>query len=517
MTGRLKYLLIIFMAMIIAEASAQNSQVLYYMNLPQNHMINPALRPSNSLYIGLPAISGINMNINNNFVNFSDVFYKGPGRDSIISILHPDYNIDDFLAKIKDKNFFEPESTVQLLGLGFSVGKDMYFFLDINDRITGNLVLPGDLFRLALKGNEQFIGSKIDLSSLNGDLKYYREIGLGFSKNFTNKLRIGVKGKLLFGIAGVSIDNRSLGITVNDKSSNVLGTDPAVNVSDYSHVLDADMVVNVSAPLSVYMGANQNIDSVVFDKNRFKTASGITDFLLGKKNFGLGLDIGATYNISDKIMVSAAITDLGFITWNSDVTNLKAKGQFEFSGINVLNVVNGSKTFSELGQEILDSLNKSVNFSASNVPYTTYLPFGVTLGGSYSLTNNVSFGLLSYSRFIGKQIRESLTLSTNLNLSNAFSGSLSYTIANNQYNNLGAGLAFRAGVVQFYILTDRIPVVWNRIKGDITTNDINGTHTTPYNVPLPANWNTINLRLGMNLVFGNKVKNKNDKPMLQVE
>ena len=86
-------------------------------------------------------------------------------------------------------------------------------------------------------------------------MKYYREIGVGFSKNYNNRLRIGVKGKLLFGIAGVSIENKSLGITVND---------------DYSHTLDADLTVNISAPLNVYMDSDKNIDSIVFDDNRFE-------------------------------------------------------------------------------------------------------------------------------------------------------------------------------------------------------------------------------------------------------
>jgi hypothetical protein len=491
MIGKTKYILILLLAMIIADASAQNSQLLYYMNLPQNHLLNPALRPSNSLYIGLPAISGINLNINNNFVNFSDIFIKGQPSDSIISFLHPNYNIDDFLAKIKNKNSFEAETSVQLFGLGFSVGKDCYVFLDINERIDGNVVLPGDLLKLAFKGNEGFVGNKIDLSSLRGDLKYYREIGLGFSKNFTNKLRIGVKGKLLFGIAGISLDNKSLGITVNN---------------DYSHTLDANLSVNISAPLRVYMDSKNNIDSVVFDNNRFKTANGVSNFVLGNKNMGLGLDIGATYDISDKLIVSAAITDIGFIRWNRDITNLKAKNQFEFSGLNMLDVINGTKTIDELGKDMVDSLKNAFIVSNSNVPFTTFLPFGVTLGGSYNLTSRISLGLLSYSRVIGKQIRESMTLSANLNLGNALSTSLSYTVANHRFDNLGAGLAFRAGICQFYILTDRIPVIWNKIKVD-----------TKSTIFLPANWNTINLRLGMNLVFGNRIKKKDDKPMVLVE
>jgi hypothetical protein len=490
MTSKTKYILIVILAMIFVSGSAQNSQVLYFMNLPQNHLMNPALRPSNSLYIGLPGVSGINIGINNNLINFSDVFMKGQSSDSVYSILRKGYNIDKFLDKIKDKNSIEAETSVQLFGLGFSAGKDLYIFFDINDRFDGNFVIPGDFFRLGLKGNESFVGKTIDFSALSADMKYYREYGLGFSKNFTSKLRIGVKGKILSGIAAASIDNRSLGINVN---------------SDYSHTINANLDINMSDPLDVYYDTNNNIDSIVFDEKRFKTTKGITDFILGKTNTGLAFDIGATYTITNKITVSAAITDLGFIRWKKDLSNLSTKNSFTFNGLDMLGVVNGTKTIDEVGKEMLDSLKNSFVFTNSRKPFTTYLPFGVTLGGSYNLTKNVSVGVLSYTRFIGKQVRESLTLSGNLNLGNSFSTSISYTAANRQYDNIGFGLAFRPGIFQFYILTDRIPVTWNKL----IINDKGG------NILLPANWNTFNLRLGMNLAFGNRIKKKNDKPMIE--
>jgi hypothetical protein len=490
MTGKIKYMLIIILAVNLAEASAQNSQVMYFMNIPQNHLINPAFRPSNSVYIGLPVVSGINLNINNNFVNFSDVFIKGQVKDSIITFLHPDYNVDKFLAKIKDKNSLEPEMMIQLLGVGFSVGKDTYVFLDINERIDGNIVLPGDLFKLALKGNEGFVGSKIDLSSLRGDIKYYREFGAGFSRNFTDRLRIGIKGKLLFGLAATSIDNKSLGITIND---------------DYSHTLDANLTVNISGPVNVSMDSKNNIDNIDFDDSRFKTSSGIRDFFSGRKNMGLGLDIGATYALTDRIVVSASVTDLGFIRWRKDVTNLKANNQFVFNGLDMFDVLKGTKTFDEVGNDMLNSLKDAFVVSNTKEPFTTYLPFNISLGGSYNIAKQFSVGLLSYSRIIGKQVREALTLSANINIGSSLSASLGYTAENHQYENLGAGLTFRAGVTQFYLVTDRIPVMWNRIKNDNS------------NIILPSNWNTFNLRLGMNLVFGNNAKEKNDKPMIMVE
>jgi len=489
MTVKLRYILTLLLAMVIADLAGQNSQVMYYMNLPQNHLLNPAMRPSNKVYIGLPALSGINLNVNNNFVNFSDVFMPGKTGDSVITFLHPDNDINDFIDKIRDKNSLQPQALVQLFGLGFSAGKN-YIFIDINDRIEGNMVIPGDIFKLALLGNESFVGDKIDLSSFRGDVKYYREIGVGFSRDFTSKLRIGVKAKVLKGIATASIKNRSLEIAVND---------------DYTHSLDADMTLNISAPLRVYMDAEHNIDSLVFDEKRFDVTSNIIDFALGKQNTGFGIDIGATFDVTEELVVSAAITDLGFIKWKKDLTNLNAESQFTFSGLNMTDVINGTKTFEELGQEMIDSLKNSFKVSDSKDPFTTYLPVGFTLGGSYNLTKSFSLGVLSYSRFIGKQIRESLTLSANANFGSAFSTSVSYTASNRRFDNLGLGLAFRPGIFQFYLLSDRIPIVWNRIKTDGST------------IPLPASWNTIHLRLGMNLVFGNKVKKKDDKPMVLIE
>ena len=55
-------------------------------------------------------------------------------------------------------------------------------------------------------------------------------------------------------------------------------------------------------------------------------------------------------------------------------------------------------------------------------------------------------------------------------------------------------------------MTDRIPVTWNKLIFDNNSKVI-----------LPSNWNTANLRFGMNLAFGNRVKSKNDKPMVLVE
>jgi hypothetical protein len=460
------------------------------MNIPQNHLLNPALRSTNSAYVGIPVLSGFTINVNNNFLNFSDIFIKG-GADSLLPFLHPGYDPDEFLSKIKEKNSIEPGFTMPLLGLGFSAGKDMYFFLDIIDKFEGNVVIPKDLFRFSLLGAEDFVGSDFDLSALRANLKYYREIGMGFSRNFSRRLRVGVKAKLLFGIASASIDTRTLALSVKD---------------EFSQSLDADVMVNLSAPLDVYISPDHKFDSIAFDDSRFDSGRGVRDFMFNNRNFGLGLDLGATYEVNTKLSVSAAITDLGFIKWKSDLTSIHIKSKFDFNGLDLPDVYDGTTTIESAVDEVLDSLENSYTITDLSTPFKTYMPFGITFGGNYDVTDYFNVGLLSYSRVLAKQVKQSLTLSGNLNLGSSLSLSLAYTAANHRYDNLGAGLAFRAGFFQFYSIVDRIPLSWNRV----TNSDGNS-------FSVPSNLNTINARFGINFVFGNKTKKKLDKPMVLVE
>jgi hypothetical protein len=490
MIGHIKFILILFFAALSFGVSAQNRQVSYFMNIPQNHLANPAYKPSSSVYIGLPGMSGFSVSVNNNFLKFSNVFLKGQTNDSVLTFLHPDFNADDFLSTINDKNSIEPRISVPVLSVGFAAGEDGYFSLDIIDRIDGNIVLPGDLFGLALKGNEGFAGSKIDLSSLRTDMKYYREAGFGYSRQITSRLRMGVRGKLFFGVAAASVKNNALSVTVND---------------DYSHVIDADLSVNISAPFNVTKETNGDIKSIEFDDSALDSRNKVLKYMLSGENMGFGIDIGATYDVSERIKVSAAVTDFGYINWKRDVNNFVASNQFVFNGLDLSEVIDGTKSFDEVGNEMLDSLKNAFRVSDTNNSFKTFIPLGFTVGASYNLTPSLSAGLLSYTRFIGKQVKEALSISANANIGTSFSASLSYTAVNQSYDNIGAGIAFRTGFFQFYMLTDMIPFSWNKIVIDNST------------IPLPVSFNTINLRLGMNLVFGNRNKEVHDKPMITVE
>ncbi|MCU0362721.1 MAG: DUF5723 family protein [Bacteroidales bacterium] len=473
----------------LAEVPAQHNQVMYYMNIPQAHILNPAFRPSNSAYIGLPVISGVKANVGNNFVNFSDVFMKDEATDSIYTILDPDYDIDDFLAKTKKQNVFDVNAMVQTLGVGFNVGKEGYVSLDVNERVEGSLVIPGDLFTLVFKGNEGFAGSTVNLSSLSASAVYFREAGLGYSTPVSNNIRIGVRGKVLFGIGAAVIDNKELSIDIAD---------------DYSHTFNADVALNVSAPLVIAKDEDGNIESIDIDDSELQDLNQQFRYLSGTGNPGFGIDIGASFTLSEKFSLSASVIDLGFIRWKQDVTNFSTENQFVFDGIDMLSVIDGSESFEDLADEMLDSLQNAFKVTDTYEPFTTYLPTGIIAGGSYRLNKTFSLGLLSYSRIVNSRISETLTFTGNVNVGTFLSASAGYTFSTMGYDNLGAGLALRAGIFQVYAVADRIPLKWNNIESGGA------------GIPLPSGWNFVNLRVGFNLLFGNKIKKREDKPMVEI-
>lgn len=475
-----RFLLTLFFSLIVTVVSAQNSQVLYFMNLPQNHLLNPALRPSNRVYVGVPALTGININITNNFFNFSDLLPEGLKiTGSSVPFLNPDFDRDKFLSRIKDLNYFEPKVDIHLFGLGFTAGKDLYVFMDVTDHADINLVAPRDLIKLAFLGNQAFTGQTLDLSNTHADFNYYHEIGIGASKNITTKLRIGAKGKLLFGVAAGSLNTTEISLKINN---------------DYTNTLNTNGTFDLSAPVIVYADSNNDIDSVRFDEERFETSHGIDKFLTNTKNAGFGLDLGAEYSITNKIVVSAAITDLGLIKWKTDLANIETHSNIELSGLDFEDIYEGNADANDVFNDALDSIRHALYTTGEPKPFTTKLPFGAVVGGKYVLNNMFSFGVLSYSRFIGQQVREALTVSANMNIGSSVSAALAYTACNDSYSNIGIGIGLRASVFQFYFLVDRIPLSWKK------TGEENNSFA------LPANWNTIHTRFGLNLLFGNRMK-----------
>ncbi len=462
-------------------SNAQTSQSLYFMNIPQASTLNPALKPTGRFYLGLPGISDISVRLDNNFLSVSNLFTGGIISDSTLAFLEESEWLEEFVNGLGDNNSLESQAGVRLFGLAFTVKDDLRITFDITERADANIVFPGDLLRLGFQGNEGFIGQSIDLSTLRTDASIWHEFGIGASKNVTPKLRVGARVLVLSGVASAFLANRGVTLTVND---------------DYTHTVNADMALNISAPVNFITEEDGSIHGAEFDNARFDDDRNIIEYLKAMANPGLGIDLGAEYRFNDKLAVSAAVTDLGFIKWKRDRQDITVNTTFDFNGLTMQDVYDESLDFGELLNWTLDTLQNVAVLDKSAPAYTCRLPATVTVGFSYTPVKFFTAGLLSRTRFEGRQAHQALTLSGNFNFGNVFSTTLAYTAANRRYDNLGFGFAIRGGFMQFFALVDNVPVKFTSVEYD------------GKDYRIPGNWSMVHARLGLNLVFGNREREK---------
>ena len=460
LTGKFFLLLLIYSAF-ISGLYAQNSQTLYFIDrLPQSSLINPAFQHHHNYHIGLPGISSINVNAKTNFVSFSDIFFRHPQSDSLLTFLHPDADIGEFKSKLLNMNSLSQDLGLNILSFGFRAGKSFFSF-NISERSSFKADLPRDLFLLGLEGNEQFMGVEAVLSDLGADLIYFREYAAGYSRRVNERISLGGRAKLLFGKAGLFLADTDMS----------LFTDP----ESYNTRVRSRFNMNLSMPVTLVKNDDGDIEEVI---SNFGTEGyDPLDFIFNSRNTGFALDIGATYRIIDQATVYASITDLGFINWKEDVYNFSVDGDFEYDGINLSPLFNDDD-FDPV-DNLLDSIKGIFSLNDTRKSFSSGLPARVYLGGSYDLTPELSLGLLSRSEIYNGRLDQAFTLSANSNIGRWLSASLSWSMMNNSYNNLGVGLVLRGGGFQLYAISDNLNTVF-----------------------YPHRTRSANLWVGLNLVFG---------------
>ncbi|HVN59238.1 MAG TPA: DUF5723 family protein [Bacteroidales bacterium] len=464
-----------------ALLNGQTSSVAYFMNLPQSRLLNPALKPANRFYIGLPGLSGINVTIGNNFLKFTDILVPGASFDSIFTFQHKNFDLKKFASKLNSKNSVIADGSVQLLGIDFPVGKNFSVMLDVNDRFTTKVLFPKSLLDLYFTGGSDLIGKTFDISDLNAKGLLFREYGAGFSGEIIHNLRIGARVKLLSGISSVSFDDKTFTLKVNN-----------------------DLTQAVTANSTLDVAGQDELDRIT---NAGSAGSTIKNYInVPLKNSGFGFDFGAVYDIGRMLSFSVSVKDLGFINWKNDLKAWKASGSFTLPGITLQDVQNQTFSIDEMGSRLADSIKANFRQVATPSAFRTNLPTQVIAGASFTPIKLISFGVLSVTKMYAGSANQATTLSANLHLGQVFSATAAYTMANSSYNNLGFGMAVKAGVAQIYILADKIPVSWDKYKFSDNASS---------SVPLPQNFNMISFQFGINIVFGKQVAKKADVPVLQ--
>jgi len=469
----IRRIVLIFLVLYVFNyASAQNNTLYLIPSVPQTNQLNPALKHNCKIYLSLPVISSIRQSTRNTGFGFHDAIHTGTGAQSDTYYL----DLDNLDKKLRRMNYSLGNADIDLFGIGFAY-KEWYLTFGISNHISLQASYPHDIVSLK-DGNwdvNNMTAIPINLSNVGVNATAWNSIGVSASKEVSDGLRVGIRAKYLNGMANV-----------NTRKSNI-----ELNTTSDPVTLDAEVnyKVNSSLPVELGFASTGLVNRINFDP----ALENLIGNYIFNGNRGAAFDGGIIYDLDEATQLSASFTDLGFIWWKSNVNNFTGNGKFVFQGIDLDQYTSGGSQ-GDLLDALVDSLRSSFQATASTKGYLTTLPLNLYGGITRELMPNVKAGAMTWIEVNGKHVRPSLTLSLNLTPFNAFAATVSYTLMNNKFNQIGGGLVFGNRGAQFYIVTDNIPV---RFTKDASTSLI-----YPYNARMLC------LRLGVNLFFGCDDKEK---------
>lgn len=431
-------------------ALAQTEGTLYFMNsLPQVVEANPAIVPRYKTAIGLPGISSFGGVYSNNGFTGDQFITKVDGVSTI--------NLTEWTQGLAEKNYANVSGFTDVFRFGLKVSPRWYIMANSTVKAYSSAMIPKGLAVLLVDGTSSMVGTYSNTSP-QGEGIGYLATNVGASYALNDKLTVGARIKYLNGLANVTTDRSSAIVQVDN---------------NYQITLTGDVKVRTSG-----IPAQNSGDSYQLGDN------------LGN-NSGWGMDLGVTYKFMEKLTLSAAINDLGFITWRNQTRQYTldpATAQYTFSGFDVNQLMDDNTGY--LGQQ-LDSLE--AKFDPTEAPsesYTTSLPSRYYLAGRYEVIPKLSVGALFFGENFRDRFAAGMTASINKDVGRWLSATMTYTVSNRSYNNIGLGLSFNLSPVQFYILGDNLLMApATMVTGGSLNDYVNNSQL-------------LTVRAGLNLVFG---------------
>ncbi len=391
MTHISKYILASALAMVGTGAMAQALQSAYFTDdYKFRHSMNPAFGNEQN-YVSIPALGNINVNLRGNF-GYQDVVFDNPmyphGSDKrLTTFMNPYISAGEALDGFSSgSNRLVGNVGITILSAGFKAFGG-YNTIELSSRTSFGMSLPYELFEFAKNtGNKSYDMGDISMGAMS-----YVELGLGHSRQINDRLRVGGKFKLLFGLgrADVKLEDMTADLSAADKW--VVSGKATADVSVKGFKFESEM-------------EDYNVES----NGQYEQVSDFDVDGFGLGGFGIAFDLGAEYKIDDDWTVSAALLDLGFISWKENARAESSGQPFVFDGFHDVAVNSDSQNGTvledqtdQLGDDLLDFAH--LEDKGETGGRTTGIGATLNLAAQYNLPvyRPITFGFLSSTRING--------------------------------------------------------------------------------------------------------------------
>ena len=418
-------IVLIFLCNIEAIYGQRNFTLYHLEGIPQTHYMNPSFRPSSAINISLP-LGMQSVGLSHNGFTLGHLLHERSQDDSLD--IRPEIAIEE----MKELNHINLDVQNELLGFGFRLGQKNFFSFSATHRMQLNFLYPKDLFRLAFEGNGgSLLGERASFDGFGLNLNSYMEYAFGYNRIIWDSLMVGARVKFISGITNIHTEKSVLGLyTDPDNFELTVDASTRVNSSNVSHILER--VYNDELPVEYAYNFN---------------------------NFGIGFDLGASYAINDKFLLSASVNDLGFINWKTNNVNYVSDDiDYTFRGVELSSFIQDSV---DGFNQAMDSIENVFAQTQNNDSYTTSLYTRFYLGGRYQINDKIGATVLMYNEIVNKKYRAGLYVGVNAKLGEWLSASVNYGYYGRSWSNLGIGFSLRGGPVQYFLGLDNINAIIN--------------------------------------------------------
>ena len=453
------------MAAAILPTSAQELRTSYFMETSNyRHQMNPALL--DSPYVGL-LFSNINIGMTGNIGAKQFIFdtnglpgYTGNYRYT--TFMDPNVDAKTFLNKLHDKNRFDLYLNYNLFSVGFKAWGGVNL-LELNLRSNTNLTLPKGLFEFAKTAGEK---EHYEFGGLGMRTQNYMELALGHSRDINKQWRVGGKLKFLIGAAYADFTADNVTLDMTEDAWRIQS-----NAQVKASLLKSDVI---------HEDPSKNSAD---GRPRVKE---LDNFGFSLPGFGMALDLGVTYKPIENLTLSAAITDLGFISWKN-THHASSQGDYTFDGFN--NIYIGSDKdqtediddqFDQIGDDLEEMFSV---YDDGTKTATQVLAATLNVGAEYKLPayDKLKFGFLYTSRIHGKYSWHQGMLNVGVRPVKWFECNVNGAVTSTGVT-AGGMLSLKAPHFNFYIAADRF---FSKMgKQGVPLNSSNGNITFGMTFPL---------------------------------
>ncbi len=453
------------MAAAILPTSAQELRTSYFMETSNfRHQMNPALLEDS--YFGL-LFSNINVGMTGNIGAKQFIFdtnglpgYTGNYRYT--TFMDPNVDAATFLNKLHDKNRFDLYLNYNLFSVGFKAWGGVNL-LELNLRSNTNLTLPKGLFEFAKTAGEK---EHYEFGGLGMRTQNYMELALGHSRDINKQWRVGGKLKFLIGAAYADFTADKVTLDMTEDAWRIQ-SDAQVKAS----LLKSDVI---------HEGPSKNSAD---GRPRVKE---LDNFGFSLPGFGMALDLGVTYKPIENLTLSAAITDLGFISWRN-THHASSQGDYTFDGFNNI-YIGGDKEHTEDIEDQFDQIGDDLEemfsvYDDGTKTATQALAATLNVGAEYKLPayDKLKFGFLYTSRIHGKYSWHQGMLNVGVRPVKWFECNVNGAVTSTGVT-AGGMLSLKAPHFNFYIAADRF---FSKLgKQGVPLNSANGNITFGMTFPL---------------------------------